>query len=136
MKRSLTPERMDDPDVPESTMRTFHRDLDRVHALMGNAKTIIRQLQRGGRPVRSVLDIGCGHGGLLAKIRDSLGVAVTGIDLRAPKRDPYGVSIVEADASCYPPPKDEAGVSVYVMLNLADKEIVGLIRSVGRLCGR
>src|SRR2546423_3024121 len=105
MKRSLTPERMDDPNVPESTMRTFHRDLDRVHALMGNANTIIRQLQSGSRPVCSVLDIGCGHGGLLAKIRDRLGVDVTGIDLRAPKSDPYGVPIVEADATRDPLPK-------------------------------
>jgi SAM-dependent methyltransferase len=136
MTRSLIPEVMDNPDVPEAALRTFHRGLDRIHGFMGNADRLIRHLRRGALPVRSVLDIGCGHGGLLAKIRRVLGVQVTGIDLRAPANDSHGVPILQADATRDLLPRADAAVAVYLVHHLSEEEIEDLVRNVGRSCKR
>jgi SAM-dependent methyltransferase len=42
-------------------------------------------LRCDGKATRRVLDIGCGHGGLLKKVRRQMGVEVLGVDLRPPE---------------------------------------------------
>lgn len=134
MVRSLTPEIMDGPDVSESMMRTFHRDLKLINTLLGNMSAIVDRLKRD--PPRSVLDIGCGGGALLDRIRKDLGATVTGVDLRVPASDPYGISIVAADAARDPLPQADAAVSLLVLHHLSETQVLDVIRNVGRSCRR
>jgi 2-polyprenyl-3-methyl-5-hydroxy-6-metoxy-1,4-benzoquinol methylase len=62
-----------------------HRALSLTHSLLGNHAAILRALRRDGQAVRRVLDIGCGHGGLLEKVRRKIGAEVLGVDLRPPE---------------------------------------------------
>src|SRR4051794_1918478 len=80
MQRSLEPELMDFLDASSEVLEKFHRDLARVHRLLGSFPTIERFLRAGSRPVRRVLDIGCGGGALLAYLRRHMGVEVIGVD--------------------------------------------------------
>jgi cyclopropane fatty-acyl-phospholipid synthase-like methyltransferase len=52
---------------------------------LGNHAAILRALRCDGKATRRVLDIGCGHGGLLKKLRRRMGVEVLGVDLRPPE---------------------------------------------------
>ena len=91
---------MDSPDVVGPVLEKFHRDLARVHSLLGSFPTIERFLRSGDRPVRRVLDIGCGGGALLAYLRDRMGVEVIGVD---PKPGHTAdVPIIAADADSRP----------------------------------
>ena len=115
-------------------MRTFHRDLNIVNTLMGNMRLLVERLRR--HPPASVLDIGCGDGALLHEIQRQLGIAVTGVDLRAPANDAYGVPIVAADATRDPLPPADAAVSLLVIHHLSEDQIIALIRNVGLSCNR
>src|ERR1700693_3573702 len=98
-QRSLEPEFMDSDNVPETDRAAFHRDLHLIHRLLGILQPIIARIRRTPEPVRSVIDIGCGDGAVLARIRDAVGAQVTGIDLRPPEKDVYGVPILQRDAT-------------------------------------
>jgi len=125
---------MDSPDVVGPVLEKFHRDLARVHALLGSFPTIERFLRRGDRPVRRVLDIGCGGGALLAYLRDRMGVEVIGVD---PKPGHTAdVPIIAADAIREPLPDADVAVSSLVAHHLTPEENIALIRNVGRSCGR
>ena len=80
MIRSLQPELMDSPDIKGEVLEKFHRDLERVHFLLGSFSTLARFIRNDPQQVRSVIDIGCGGGALLSYLRSRLGVEVTGID--------------------------------------------------------
>ncbi len=134
MRRSLSPEIMDDPKVSESMMETFHRDLNVVNTLLGNMRVIVKRLRR--HPPASVLDIGCGSGALLNEIRKEFRIAVTGVDLRVPARDSYGIPILAADATRDPLPHADCAVSLLVIHHLSEDQVVALIRNVGRTCNR
>ncbi|MDQ6706443.1 MAG: methyltransferase domain-containing protein [Acidobacteriota bacterium] len=134
MQRSLTPEIMDGPDVPESTMRIFHRDLKLINSLLGNMSAIVERLKRD--PPRNVLDIGCGGGALLDCIRKELGATVIGVDLRVPADDPYGISIAAADATRDPLPQADAAVSMLLLHHLSEAQVIDLIRNTGKSCRR
>ncbi len=127
---------MDDPNVPDDVWEKFHRDLSRLERVLGSHRTVIRALRADSRPPKSVLDIGCGNGVLLRKIRQSLGVAVTGIDLRAPRNPEPDITIVATDAVCDPLPRADVAVSVYVVHHLSERSIVELIRNVSRTSRR
>jgi SAM-dependent methyltransferase len=134
MIRSLDPELMDSPEIVGPVLEKFHRDLARIHSLLGSFPTIERLLKRNDTPVRRVLDIGCGGGALLAYLRDRMGVEVIGID-RKPgyARD---VRIIEANAIYDPLPEADVAVSSLVAHHLTPEENVALIRNVGRSCKR
>ena len=129
--RAPAPEIMDDPNVPEDVWEKFHRDLSRLERVLGCHRTVIRALQDCERPAESVLDIGCGNGMLLRKIRQDLGVAVTGIDLRTPRNPEPDITIMETDAVRDPLPPADVAVSVYLVHHLSERSIVDLIRNVG-----
>jgi cyclopropane fatty-acyl-phospholipid synthase-like methyltransferase len=86
MQRSLAPEIMDDPRVPREMWEHFHEELASLHRFLGNQRAILAALRRNPRPIRRVLDIGCGNGGLLDEIRRAFNVEVLGIELRPPTR--------------------------------------------------
>jgi SAM-dependent methyltransferase len=134
MIRSLEPELMDSPDIAGPVLEKFHRDLARVHALLGSFPTIARFLKQDAKPVRRVLDIGCGGGALLAYLRDKMGVEVIGVD---PKPGPgAGVPIIVADAICDPLPEADVAVSSFVAHHLTPEENIALIQNVARSCRR
>ena len=101
---------MDDPGMPDEIWESFHNQLGFVHRFLGNQRAILDALRRDPRPVRRVLDIGCGNGALLDEIRRTLGVDVTGIELRPPKRIPLEVPIIAGDAIRDPLPEADVAV--------------------------
>jgi len=132
MQRSLAAEIMDNPQISEDVWQRFHHELGYVHRALRNHRVIVRALERDPKPVRRVLDIGCGHGELLHEIRRALGVEVIGVDLRAPKRSVHGIPIVAADAVRDRLPDADVAVCLAVIHHLSDQEVVALVRNAGR----
>jgi SAM-dependent methyltransferase len=134
MRRSLEPEILDDPGVPEAVKTRAHRDLTRTHRWLGHTAAILRALRRHPHPVRRVMDIGCGHGGLLVEVRKRLSVEVVGVDLFPPPAAP--VPIVRADAVRHPLPECDVAVAVCLVHHLSPEELAQLIQNVGRSARR
>jgi len=82
------------------------------------------------------MDIGCAAGGVLREIEKELGVEGVGVDLvpRGP-RD-LRRSIIRADAVRDPLPKADLAFSMYVGHHLSERDVIGLIRNVGRFSRR
>ena len=135
MVRSFMPEMMEDPGLPDDVLDRVHRDLTRMHGWLGNTGALVGRLRRDPLPVRRVLDIGCGYGGLLLEIQRRLGVDVIGVELRLP---PAGVpiEIVRADAIHEPLPPSDVAISVCLAHHLSEPELIDMIRNVGRFCRR
>lgn len=121
--------------MPEEVRERCYRDLARMHRCLGNWQAILDLLRRDAQPVRSVLDIGCGHGALAAEINKRLGVTAIGVD-STPASQCNGIAIVRADAVRDPLPAADAAVSVMMAHHLSDEELAALIRNVGRSCRR
>jgi len=136
MQRSFEEEILDGGgQVPETLVRA-HRALSLTHSLLGNHAAILRELKRDGQAVRRVLDIGCGHGGLLEKVRRRMGVEVLGVDLRPPERGAGQFPILKLDAVREALPPADVAVCVCLVHHLRDDEFVEMIRNVGRTCRR
>src|SRR5260370_26051327 len=97
LERSFAREIIDDPDLPRELVREMHRDLTRTHRWLGNTAAIISALKRDPLPIRRVLDIGCGNGGLLIEIRKKLPTGGIGGELRAPSPNPPPLPVLAAD---------------------------------------
>ena len=134
MIRSLEPELMDSPDIHGPILEKFHRDLERVHFLLGSYPTLARFIKNDPQPVRHVIDIGCGGGALLAYLRDKLGVTVTGIDPKPGHSET--VKILAADAITEPLPEADVAVCSFVAHHLTPEQNIALIRNVSRSCKR
>ena len=135
MKRQDRTELLDDPSLPEELVATVYRDLARTHRWLGNTAKILALLRQRGEVVRSVLDIGCGHGALLAVIRRELDVDVVGFDLRrAPASVP--VRILTGNALVDPLPQADVALAVCLVHHLGEEQIVALVRNVSRSCKR
>ena len=134
MIRSLEPELMDSPHVVGPVLEKFHRDLGRVHALLGSFPTIERFLRADEQPVRRVLDIGCGGGALLDYLRRRMGVEVIGVDQKPGHTT--DVPIIAADATTDRLPEADVAVSSLVAHHLTPEENIALIGNVGRSCRR
>lgn len=134
MTRSLLPELMDAPDFPASRLAEVHRDLAKIHGWLGSFETISRFLRKDDKPVRRVLDIGCGDGRLLACLRERMNVDVIGVD---PRPGPSGgIPIVRADATSDPLPDADVAVSLLVSHHLTPEQNIAMIRNVGRYARR
>ena len=127
---------MDTTEFSEEINIRFYRDLARIHWALGSARPVIRRLKQSPGPVRSVLDIGCGHGALLAQIRDAIGARAIGVDLKVPASNALGLEIIAADATRDVLPQADAAVSFLTLHHLSEPQIVDLIRNVGRSCRR
>jgi SAM-dependent methyltransferase len=134
MQRSLEPEMMDSLDASSVVLEKFHRDLARVHRLLGSFPTIERFLRADDRPIRRVLDIGCGGGALLAYLHKRMGVEVVGVDPH-PGRT-ANVPLIQLDAVRNSLPEADVAVSSLVAHHLTPEENVQLIRNVQRSCRR
>ena len=134
LERCYTLEILDRPGVPDHEVARGYRDLARMHRWLGNTGVLLNRLRLDPIPVRSVLDIGCGHGALLEEIRARLGVAVTGVDLRPPAD--AAVPIARLDAVRDPLPPSDVALAVCVAHHLSDNDFCHLIRNVARSCRR
>ncbi len=134
MQRSFDAEILDADDVPPDVVARAHRGLRLTHTLLGNRAAILRALRREGPPIRRLLDVGCGHGAMLADIRSRLTIDVIGADLKPPADAP--VPIVRADVTQDPLPDADVAISICLAHHLTDAQVVALIRNVGRSCRR
>jgi len=135
--RSLDPELMDSPDVKGPVLEKFHRDLNFVNKCLGTFPTIerfIRKDDKDAKPVRRIIDIGCGGGALLEYLHRRMGVDVIGIDKKPP--DKANVPIIVADAVTEPLPDADIAVCSLTAHHLTPEQIVALIRNVSRSCRR
>jgi SAM-dependent methyltransferase len=132
VQRSLAPEIMDDPHVPEPVRERFHHQLGFIHRLLGMHQAVLKALRSDAHPVRRVLDIGCGYGALLAEIRRALRVDVVGAELCAPHQKDLGIPIIEADATIDRLPQADVAVCVWVLHHLSEEGIVALVRNARR----
>ena len=136
MQRSHELEIMDRPDLPEDVMVTVHKELTRVNRLLGNTAALVNAVRRDPKPVGRVLDLGCGHGGVLLSMRSRLRVEVVGVDLRVPARDDGSFPILRANAVSDPLPEADVAVSSLLLHHLPENDVVRLIQNAGRTCRR
>ncbi len=136
MQRSFEGEILDRGGLPPEEVARVHRGLSLTHRLLGNHAAILRALRNDGQGMRRVLDIGCGHGGLLEKVRREMGAEVLGVDLRPPEPMPEAFAILKLDAVRDSLPRADVAVSVCLAHHLPDEEFIELIRNVGRACRR
>lgn len=127
---------MDSDDVPEADRAAFHRDLALIHRLLGNLRSVLDRIRQTPQPVRSIIDIGCGDGAVLAQIRSAVGAEVTGIDLRPPDQDVHGISILQRDATRDALPPADVAISMLTLHHLTDDQVVSVIRNTARSCRR
>jgi SAM-dependent methyltransferase len=120
--------------LPDPVVARAYRDLTRLHRFLGDTGQIVRAIRRDPLPVRRVLDIGCGHGGVLQDVCRRTRVEGIGVDLRPPLDAP--VAIVRADAVRDPLPNADFAYSLCLAHHLSEREIVSLIENVGRSCRR
>jgi len=135
MNRSLDPEIIDDPNLPEETLTLVYKDLIRTHRFLGNIRALLLELGRQTQPLRQVLDIGCGRGELLLEIQRKMSVETVGVELRVP-RTFSEIRVMQADAVRDPLPACDVALAVCVVHHLTDERVVELIRNVGRSCKR
>src|SRR5260370_23549883 len=109
MRRCDEQEILDAGDVSGEALAQAYRELQMLHRWLGNTDAVLRLLRL--QPVRRVLDIGCGQGGLLMEIRQRLGVDVIGFDLPAAP-PPCPVPILSGNAVSDPLPEADAAVCV------------------------
>jgi len=135
LSRCLDTEILDDPTVPDDVVVRAYRELQRTHWWLGNTAVVLRLLLEDPVPIRSVLDIGCGHGALLLEIRRRLGAEVFGFDLRkASAAAP--VPILTGNAVTEPLPRADVAIAVYMAHHLSGGELIRLIRNVSCSCRR
>jgi SAM-dependent methyltransferase len=128
---------MDSPDVKGPVLDKFHRDLNFVNKCLGTFPTIerfIRKDDKDAKPVRRIIDIGCGGGALLEYLQRRLGVEVIGVDKKPPEHG--NVPIIAADAVTDPLPDADIAVCSLTAHHLTPEQIVALIRNVSRSCRR
>jgi SAM-dependent methyltransferase len=136
MQRSFQTELMEVDGLPEEQVARVHRDLTRIHRMLGDTRTIVAALRRDPLPVRRVLDVGCGQGGVLRDIRSRLRVDTIGVDLKPPVELNVPFSIIRADAVSDGLPAADVAFSMYLGHHLSERQLVKLIRNVGRSCRR
>jgi SAM-dependent methyltransferase len=136
MNRSVDSEILERDDLPDAQAARAYRDLTRIHRVLGDTRLIVAALRRDPLPVRRVMDVGCGRGGVLADVRKQLGVEVVGVDVRSPGARNGSIPIIQADATRDPLPMADVAFSMYLGHHLSDDGLVALIRNVGRSCRR
>jgi 2-polyprenyl-3-methyl-5-hydroxy-6-metoxy-1,4-benzoquinol methylase len=128
---------MDSPDVRGPALDKFHHDLNFVNKCLGTFPTIerfIRKENENDKPVRRILDIGCGGGALLEYLQRRLGVEVIGVDKKPPET--ANVKIIQADAVTEPLPEADVAVCSLTAHHLTPEQNIALIRNVSRTCCR
>jgi SAM-dependent methyltransferase len=135
MRRSEDLELMECQDVSDEALAEGYHQLQATNRWLGNTEAVLHALHRDSTPIRRVLDIGCGQGGLLLEIQRRLHVDVIGFDLRPPPPS-SAVPIVSGNAVTDPLPEADAAVCVMMAHHLSEAELAGLIQNVSRSCTR
>jgi 2-polyprenyl-3-methyl-5-hydroxy-6-metoxy-1,4-benzoquinol methylase len=136
VERSFETEMLDADNVPPVLADRAYDDLTRIHRFLGDTAAIAAAIRRDPLPVRRILDIGCGRGGVLRDLRRRLGLDVVGVDLRPPAVPDAEVPILRADATRDALPRADVAVCLNVGHHLCEHELVAMIRNVGRYCRR
>jgi SAM-dependent methyltransferase len=131
MDRRESHELLDATDLPDETVAQSYNELSKVNSFLGNTAAVLRLLRQADPAPRRVLDIGCGHGALLIKIRKELGVDVVGMDLRQAPPEAT-ISIVAGNAVIDPLPRADVTVCVLVAHHLSEVDLDALIRNVAQ----
>jgi SAM-dependent methyltransferase len=132
--RSLQPELMDSPDVKGPVLDKFHRDLNFIHKCLGTFPTIERFIRNDDKPVRRIMDVGCGGGALLEYLARRMNVEAVGVDLKP--GESAKVPIIRADAVSERLPDADIAVCSLLAHHLTPEQNMALIRNVGRSCRR
>lgn len=136
MERSVETELLESDGIPEAQVARAYYELTRIHRCLGDTRAIITAIRKDPLPVRRVLDIGCGRGGVLRDVQRRLGVEAIGVDLKLPP-SPQGLPlIIEADGISDRLPTADVAYSMYLGHHLAEGDLRQLIRNVGRSCRR
>src|SRR5579871_5393498 len=132
MHRVDVAEFLDDANLPHDIAVRAYRDLARLHSWLGNTSAVMNRLRDPS--IRSILDLGCGHGLLLEEIQRRLKVEVTGLDLR-PAPASSSVRILAGDAVHDQLPRADVALAICLVHHLSEADIIHLIRNVSRSCG-
>jgi len=130
LDRVTGPEILDQRLFPEWLASQSYRELTTIHRLVGNTSYLISALRRNPYPVKRILDVGCGHGGLLKEISKRLKVEGLGVDISPPKLS--AVPILKADAAFDPLPKADVAFPTYVAHHVSEANLVHMIRNIGK----
>lgn len=133
MERSLEQELMDSEEVSSDAVRRSYREMDSIHCWLGNTASVIRLLRE--QPVRRVLDIGCGQGALLARLRQKLGIEAVGVDLR-PAPSSVEIPVVQANAITDELPRADVALCVATAHHMSEEELSRMIANVARSAKR
>jgi 2-polyprenyl-3-methyl-5-hydroxy-6-metoxy-1,4-benzoquinol methylase len=125
---------MDSPDVKGPVLDKFHRDLNFVNKCLGTFPTIERFIRNDDKPVRRIIDIGCGGGALLEYLHRRMGVEVIGVDKKPPEKTI--VPIIAADAVTEPLPDADIAICSLLAHHLTPEQNLALIWNVSRSCRR
>src|SRR5215831_9407041 len=136
MDRANIAEILDGEGVPENLVAQAYNDLARIHWWLGDTCSVIRAIRNDPQPVRRILDVGCGNGSVVESIRHKLAVDAIGVDLRPRVFPGTRVPIVQADAVRDPLPRADVAFSMHLGHHLSERDLIDLIRSVGRFCRR
>jgi 2-polyprenyl-3-methyl-5-hydroxy-6-metoxy-1,4-benzoquinol methylase len=136
--RSTRPERMDTDCADFDDYKTCLRDLSRVNVVTLTHRPMLAWLARHAKPGFTLLDIACGHGDALRKIRGRFpGATLTGIDLNpwatraaAEATDPAArIDFINGDAFAYTPAKPfDFIICSQFTHHLTDDQVVEFLR--------
>ncbi|WP_428492799.1 methyltransferase domain-containing protein [Rhodopila sp.] len=137
-QRSTQPERMDTDCADFEDYRRCLRDLSRVNVVTLTHRPMLSWLGKRANNDFSVLDIACGHGDALRKIRSRFPHArLTGIDLnpwataaaRDAAGDAAGIEFINGDAFAYRPEhKFDFIITSQFTHHLTDDQVVSFLR--------
>jgi SAM-dependent methyltransferase len=136
MTRKYEAEILDSAGVPEALVERAYLDLARIHRWLGDTNLVVRAIGEDPRPVRRVLDVGCGTGVVLEEVGRRLGVEVVGVDINPHPRIAAPVPIFQADARRDPLPVADVAYSMHLGHHLNEPDLALLIHNVGRFCRR
>lgn len=134
--RQRLPEILDDPCVTPATAVRAYRQLHSLECALGVTREILRLVRaHQPRPCR-IVDIGCGGGQLLKKLRNRLRISVAGVDLKPLMTAPSDPHVYRRDATLAPIPKCDIALCLFMIHHLADSQAERLIANVGRGASR
>jgi 2-polyprenyl-3-methyl-5-hydroxy-6-metoxy-1,4-benzoquinol methylase len=129
-------ELLDDPTLPDDMVERAYRDIAAIHRWLGDRRAIRNAIRADRRPVRRILDVGCGTGLVLQYLGETLGADVVGADIEPRLRVSTAVPIIRADACRDLLPAVDVAFCMHVCHHLPPRDVIRMIRNVGRSCRR
>ena len=136
MTRLHERELLDRRDVPDLIAAQAYRELAGIHRWLGDTRFIVQAIRRDALPVRRILDVGCATGVVVHEVGRRLGVEALGVDIHPHPSIPARVPILRADACEDQLPFADVAFSMCLGHHLGERDLVRLIRNVGRYCRR